>query len=83
MFRGINNELYLNWQDVQIAEELDLPLDHLQTRREGLIAGFPCAAGAENRNRMLVVRFNTPAERDAWHARINAEIWGTNEAAPK
>lgn len=61
MFSAPNNELYLNWQDVQIAETVNLPLDELKTRREGA---------------MLVVCFKTAQERDAWKHRINAAIWG-------
>lgn len=61
MFRAPKTKLYLNWQDVLIAEELRLPLDTLETHREGT---------------MLIVTFPSAQERDLWHERINARISG-------
>ena len=68
MFRAPKTKLYLNWQDVQIAEELRMPLDDLETRREG---------------QLLVVTFGSTQERDRWHERINARISGRDAHEPK
>lgn len=68
MFRAPNNELYLNWQDVLIAERIALPLDALETRREGA---------------MLIVRFDTTAQREEYHKRILDAYWGEDANEPK
>lgn len=59
MFAAIKT-LYLNWQDLEVAERLGFEIERFNARVEG---------------HMTVVEFDTIEERAAWQGKISDAIW--------